>query len=274
LNYHFKVNKMKTILLYKKVLLLFFFVILFIGCTKTNDTGSNTGNNNGTAPTITTPDTQFISSEDFLTNNLGDYWDQQFTVNATTTFVFRFASMFQAQAAIITSDQLANFTNNSTFSGVALFDKTIGTKPITLAPGTYYVAIRNETNGMNKWTTELDLSISLPASDECTFYDYYMNNSQAFPGGELLTQAFTIQSGYRYFLDGCNANFSTYIISADQVTNFNNGQSFTYFSDYYSSTGGGPGLFEITLPPGNYYLAASSSTTSAITYVMERWKVN
>jgi hypothetical protein len=87
-------------------------------------------------------------------------------------------------------------------------------------------------------------------------------------------QPFTVQSGVRYFLDGSSVGFNTHIISADQLSAFSSGQSFYSYSDYDQTDGGAPGLYEIKLPPGDYVLACTGIGPSAITYTMERWRVN
>lgn len=240
----------------------------------TNSTVGGSGTTGGSQATVTTPETQFISDDDRTSSKQGDNWSQSFTINQTTTFVFRFASQYKAQAAIVTPGQLTAFKNMQAFSGYGLFDNVIGTKTVTLSAGTYYVAIRNTANGSNKWTVELDKTISLPASDKASFNDNYLNDAKANAAATKTWQPFTIQAGFRYFLDGCNTNTEFFIIPASQLSNFQNGGTFNSFTDYNETGGHAPGLIEVKLPPANYYLVSRSTQASSFTYTMERWRVN
>ncbi len=248
------------------------------GCTplqlKGNGGVNGGGGNNAGTPTVTTPDTHFMASQDYTVSKLGAYNTQQFTLSTTTKFVFRFASQFAAQAAIITPDQLNNFQTNQSFSGYGLFDKQIGTHSLSLSAGTYYLAIRNSNNGPNKWSTELDYDISLPSSDRATFYDFYTSGAKNFQAGSRFWQPFTVQSGFRYFLDGCNVNCDVRIIPISELSAFQNGQVYQYYTDYYLSSGAGPGLFELKLSVGDYYIVSFNASSGALSYVLERWKVN
>jgi hypothetical protein len=226
----------------------------------------------GNAPTITNPFSIFLANQGASLNSLGNY-TESFTLTKSTKLVFRFTSEFQMQASLITPSQLASFKNNSTFSGFGTFDKTIGTRYLTLEPGTYYLAIRNTTRERNEFSFELDYDISLPASDKVVFEDIYLNETQLLKAGTRLWQPFTIQNGFRYFLDGCNVNCEVNIIPTDQLSRFQNGSTYQYYSDYnMSGSGGAPGGYEIKLPPGTYYIVSSNSTAGALTFTMERWR--
>lgn len=238
-----------------------------------NATGAG-GTTTGSQATVTAPDTQFISDDDRTSSRQGDNWSQSFTINQSTTFVFRFASQYKAQAAIIAPSQLTAFKNMQGFSGFGLFDNVIGTKTVTISAGTYYVAIRNTSSGSNKWSVELDKPISLPASDKASFNDNYFSDTKSNASGAKTWQPFTIQAGFRYFLDGCNVNTDFFIIPASQLTNFQNGGTFNSFTDYNETGGHAPGLIEVKLPPASYYLVSRSSQASSFTYTMERWRVN
>lgn len=244
------------------------------GLTSGGSNGNNGGGSGSNPPTITNPSTVFISDVDRIASNLGAYYLQQFTVNQTTAFVFRFAILYNAQAAIITESEVNAFKNLQSFSGYGLFDNVFGTKLVTLAPGTYYLAIRNTSNGQNKWSVELDFDITLPTSDRATRYDYYLNDTKAFANGGKTWQPFTVQSGFRYFLDGCNVNTDFFVIPQAELNNFQNNQTFNAYSSYNGFGGEAPGFYEIKLNPGNYYLVSRSNQPSSYTYLMERWKVN
>lgn len=267
-------------------MLLIGFVLALSACTKQDPAPNNSGTSNGTgstsgtgstggSATVTAPNTFFIASQDYVANGFGAYWIQSFTIYTKTTFVFRFASQYKAQASIITEDQLPNFENiGSSFNGYYTFDNQIGTNSATFDPGTYYLAIRNTSNGTNKWSTELDYPVTLPASDRAVFYDYYVSGVKSLTGGSQLYQSFTIQTGYRYFIDGCNVNCDIRIIPASDLNAYQNKLTYNYFTDYYDPSGAAPGLWELKLPPGDYDLVSSNAQDGSITYVMERWKLN
>ena len=264
---------MKTIFSLLSISLL---TVIMNGCDKPMITPEDNLNGNiNEPPTVTVPSTIFVAFQDYNVSNFGDYLTKEFTVNEKTKFVFRFASAYNAQAAIFTDDQLNNFTSLHAFTGYGLFDNQVGTQTVTLNPGTYYLGVRNTTHSENSFSAELDYTYSLPASDRCSFNDVYIQAVKTFSGnGGWITNEFTVQKGFRYFLDGCNVGFETYIIPAGDIPAFQNGQTFNYYTDYYDATGAGPGFFEINLPEGNYAIAARSSAVSAIAFTMERWKVN
>lgn len=252
--------------------------LIFQSCTKetpdsTNNNGGNTTGNNSKPPTVTEPNTTFVASQDYTVSARG-YWTESFTIDKATSFVFRFASEYQAQASIITPDQLTNFKNFAGFNGFASFNNQFGTNYVTLNAGTYYVAIRNSSTASNKWSVELDNVITLPSTDRATFYDNYATGTKSFSTASKFWQPFTIQTGYRYFLDGCSVNCDVKIISSAQLAAYQGGQTYQYYSDYVLATGATPGLWEIKLPAGDYYLISTNTTVAALTYVLERWKVN
>ena len=259
----------------------------FTACTKTgpdvidNNTNSNNGgnnnngnNNNNNPPTVTAPNTIFIASQNYTVSNFGAYYYVQFTITKTTTFVFRVTSEYKSQAAILTPDQLNNFTNMYAFTGYALFDNKIGYQTITLNAGDYYVGIRNANSGVNEWSFELDYALSFPSSDKVSYFANIVSRASAMANGGKVWDGFTIEKGYRYFIDGCNVHEQVYIIPPSEIDNFKNGNTFQYYTDYYTEGGGEPGLYEIKLPEGSYYVVGYSNEVSAITYNIEKWKVN
>jgi len=297
-SYHNKKPSLRYLLLAKSSLLLrlasvLFAVAIVVSCNKSDPSpsggGSNNGNNGGggsgsgsgsgsggnTNPaTTTTPSTFFIADQDHSVNAFGAYYTQQFSISKTTTFSFRFSTLYKAQAAIIQEGQLSAFKNMQAFNGYGIFDNVFGTKTVTLDAGTYYVAIRNTNNGQNKWSMELDADIALPSSDRATRYDYYLSENKAFASGGKTWQPFTVQTGYRYFLDGCNVNTDFFIIPEAELSKFQNGQSFNSYTDYNSNAGEAPGFYEVKLNAGTFYLVSRSNQVSSYTYSMERWKVN
>ena len=226
---------------------------------------------------VTTPTTNFIDFTQTL-NNLGSWYMQGFTVSGPTQFVSRFTSQYKADCAIITADQVDNFKNNRSFTGYAIFDDQFGTNYITLNAGSYYYAMRNQITSANVLRAELDLAVSLPASNKTTYYDNYFQHSEIVgKNGGKLWQPFTIQSRFRYFLDGCNSGLKGYIIKASEIDKFKNGQTFSYYTDYSSDQvdNAQPGFNEINLPLGDYFLVFVNPGTvdNTVTYTMDRWAV-
>ena len=222
-------------------------------------------------------DTYFIDKAGTFSST-GDWWVQGFTVGTTTTFVLRFASDYAADAAVFSTAQLSNFENNHSFTGYSVLDNKIGTSYVTLSPGTYYVGARGQTGGASTYRLELDTRVA-PLSDTYNTYAYVdMPLSAAkYVGanGGKLWQGFTIASGYRYFLDGCNSGLDTYVIPATELSNFTAGRGFSYFTDYSGQQDtANPGFWELNLSPGSYYLAFSNSNSisKAVVYTMERWR--
>lgn len=205
---------------------------------------------------------------------------QGFTLGRNTTLVMRFASDYKADAAILTPDQVGNFKANRPFTGYTVFDDGFGTKSVTLPAGTYYAAARNQVSSANDYRVELDTSIQLTedAKGSYFFYDTYINEAEyVAPNGGRLWQPFTIQSGFRYFVDGANTGLKFYLFAASQFTAFRDGGRFNYYTQYSKDfvEPSGPGQFEIELPAGDYYLGFTNpnSINKAVVYTMERWRV-
>ncbi len=235
-------------------------------------TGGGTGGG-GSTPTVTLPNTQMVSWADYNTAAGGNKMEL-FTVSTTATYVFRFTSQFAARAAIIPQNQYNNFINGNSYTHFGQFNGTNGTLYVNLSPGTYYVGHRNPGSTTNKVSLELDRDIQLPASDRSTFFDFPIQGANTLSTNQRMWHAFTISSGYRYFIDGCNVNMNFYVIPANQLAAFQSGSTFQHYSTYAGADGNEPGLFELSLPPGSYYLVGKANAQAAYTYTMERWKVN
>jgi len=219
-------------------------------------------------------ETIFVSTDDYAFNNPGDWWVQGFTLHATTKFRFRFASDYNAQAAVIPVSSLSSFENNGAFSGYGNFSGNFGTKGLTLGAGSYYVAMRSETNGANTASIELDFD-TVPSGYR--FAGKVMNGAKTVPAGGKLWQGFRLKSpaSYTYYLDGCNSGgLNTYIIPASQLGNFLSGGTFRYYSSYSSSTGEAPGQWEVRLRAGKYFLVFANTTAipKSVTYEMLGYK--
>ena len=197
------------------------------------------------------------------------------TLSATTTFVFRFASDYNAYAAVISGYSVSNFINGGSFSYFSVFDGKFGTQSVTLGPGTYAVGVMNRTASSNSYKVELDLpaSISNAGSSETVL------NEAEYVGanGGKLWHGFTISSGYYYYMDGANSGLDSYIIPADQIENFKAGGTFKYYQDYSGSGDTNqPGGFQISLSPGDYYICFvnPSAVQKSVVYTMQRFAVS
>lgn len=209
--------------------------------------------------------------------NTGAYWYQGFTLSKQQTFVLRMTCDYSADAAVVPEAQLGNFINNRGFTGYGTFDNQYGTKTITLGPGKYYLGVRSQTSSANTYRLELDYDISVPAdaSNTYSFVDNYIQGTNYVAANDgKLWHGFTIQAGFRYFVDGCNTGLSTYVIPASELTAFKAGGTFKYYTAYSGTDNALPGLDEISLPPGSYYLAFvnENSIKKPVTYSLERWR--
>jgi hypothetical protein len=218
------------------------------------------------------PATYFIDlNADFGGANQWRY--QPFTISRATTFDVRLAADYTAQAALIPAGELSNFTGGRAFSGYGLFDGQFGTKTaVTIPPGSYYAAVRNRANGANSIRFEVDLSLFIANS---RFLGWDIKGSDFVqPRGGRMWQQLTIAPGVRYFIDGCNSGVDTFVIPAAEIDNFTGGRQFRYYTDYSGQNDKtAPGLWELALPPGTYWLVFRNqdSIAHAVTYQAERW---
>lgn len=234
------------------------------------------GGSNGT-PTHTAPSTLFEGVTNYTLQQQGSWYVQPFSISSAKNFVLRFASTYSATCAIITPDQETSFKNGGMFQGYGLFDKQFGYKPVTLPPGNYLLAVRNHVAAANPFTVELDYAITLPASDKCSYFDTYIYDTRIVGAKQYYYREFQVQQGYRYFVDGCNSGMYVFFLPENQLTGFLNGQNFQHYTQYSSTNiGADPGLYEIDLPPGKYYLAAYNfnNNSQTLVYDMQRWKQN
>jgi hypothetical protein len=260
---------------------------LSVAACSDSGTGPTGGNNDVPDPPVdnrppvssirfTTPSTFFQSLQSTVT--AGGSRSRVFTLSESTRFVMRYASDYTAQFAIMPSNQLPAFEAFAAFDAFHTWNGGSGTQSLTLNPGTYAIGIRNSQSVSQKFSWELDLDIlELPDGQgySFSFGGVVFSEAQSISAnGGWAWQSFSIQEGYRYFVDGTNTRTSAWIIPASARAAFEAGGSFEFFSDYEGKAGGAPGLWEVRLPPGTYYLAMRAQDPSVdgfINYVMERW---
>lgn len=244
-------------------------------------TGGVGGDGTGGTPTFSTPNTEFMqTSADVLPQQCA-WTTSAFALSRTATLVFRFAAQYNAQAAIIPATQLANFRGCLAYQGYGIFSSQFGTQPVTLAAGTYYIAVRNAQSLPNKYSFEVDYDIAEmlvnPESGKSFTRTGNPTYAENVTKGARYTRTFTVQNGYRYFLDGTSTgDLECFIIPSTAVSAFMAGQSFTQYSQYQQSGAPCPGLFELKLPAGTYALAVrnnSSSADASLTFSLEEWRV-
>jgi len=210
-------------------------------------------------------------------STFGQSTSQGFTVSANSTFTLRFTSDYACDCAVVKVSQIQAFTSNQSYTSSASFSAKFGTKNITLGPGSYYLAVRNRVASANSYSVELDKRSSSyqDTSGRYTYAAALMNTSRAVPIGGKLWQQFTIKTGFRYFLDGCNSGVRSYVIPASEIESFKSGSSFEYFTAYSDNNKSNPGLFELKLAPGSYYFCSANETDTprTITYTLNAWKV-
>lgn len=235
------------------------------GTGSTGNGGSSGGSGGNPAPTA------FIQHNSTLAKR-GDVYLEQFTVTATSRLVFRFASSYSAQAAIISSSLSAAFQNGQSVSAYASFESQIGTLSVTLGPGSYVLGVRNSSSTANYFRYELDYDVVFPGLSRA--FATSVSDTVSANGGRAWV-SFTIQAGARYWIDGCNTNLDVFILPESELSNFTGGRQFSYYSDYSGlSAAELPGADELKLPPGKYYVAFRNPQTTPGAYVMtlEAWQ--
>jgi hypothetical protein len=253
------------------------------------NTGGSTGGSSGTTayPDFTTPDTHFIDSQEGTLQACSTsytscgYWYSSFTLGGARTMVARFAADGVADAGAGPPSDLSLFTGDqNTKSDVTGFEDSFGTHYANFAAGNFYVGARaQQSTAPVHFRLELDYDINLAPEKgyRFAFVDNYLGAAKnVVANGGYVSQQFAVQTGYRYFLDGCNSgNVDTYVLPVGELTNFTSGSTFQYYTAYYSGDSSGPGLWEIKLPAGTYVLAFRNhgAQTAGVVYSMERWQI-
>ena len=247
----------------------------------TGTVGSGSGGGGGGSTNYSLPATTFLSNQGESLSAQCAWATREFTISRTTTFDFRFVAWYNAQTAILPVAQLNNFKNCQGFQGYGLLEGRFGTQTVTLAAGTYHFATRNAQSLPNRFSVELDYAIPEvlinPEGGKTFNRTSGPNYTTYVTKGSRYTQTFTIQSGYRYFIDGVNTGeLECFIIPSSQVSAFMAGQTFQQHSQYQETGAYCPGLNEIILPPGTYAVAVrnNSSQDAALTFTIEEWRIN
>ncbi len=219
----------------------------------------------------------FIGEKGHTLTHSGDWWLNEFTISGSNqTLTLYFTAQYRAVGVIARVTQRSAFTSGSAFSYIDGFDGDFGVKSITLAPGSYFVGVRNSVSGSNRFSLELE--DHPPTYGDATFAQVGIQAADYVNAGGWFTHDFTIQSGFRYVIDGNNSgSLNTYIIDRTEKADFQANRAFTFYSDYGGENDPNqPGLATISLPPGNYTLAvrSTSSIREALTYRMYIYRLN
>jgi hypothetical protein len=235
-----------------------------------NTPGPNNPGGTPPPPAGTFNATYFLDGYPTL-NAAGAWHTRGFTLNGTRNLVFRLATNYATQAAIIEPSQYDNFTSGAAFTGYAGFSSQYGYKSVTLGPGNYYVAIRNVSNGSNSVRYELDYGVTLSSGS----YSGALNQTTTIlAAGQRRWESLTLQSGRRYWIDGCNSGLDAFVIDASELPAFQSGASFLHYTDFGGSNA--PDVYggiELDLAPGNYFLVQRNLTSrpQSVNYVVQSW---
>lgn len=200
-------------------------------------------------------ETFFIARQDASFSQQGDSWAQGFSISGDSaqTLILRFASVYRATAIIIDAADTQTFLDGGSVSYYDGFENNFGTNSLNLGPGEYALAIRNNTDGANNYSVELDC---VKTFADATRFDSTTVAETVSANGGKLWQPIEVNSGFRLWIDGANYGLETFLIPEVELENFKSGNTFNYYTDFSSTSSGGfPGGYEIELPDGNYYLA-------------------
>lgn len=214
--------------------------------------------------------TLFIAKQNASFSQRGDAWTEGFTLSGDVqTLILRFASVYQATAIIINASDADTFLNGGAVNYYEGFDNTFGTNSINLAAGNYALAIRNNNNGANNYSVELDCDKTFP---DATRVNSRSETETVSANGGKLWQPLDVSDDYRLWIDGVNYGLETYLIPEGELSAFRGSGTFEYYTDFSSeSSGAYPGGYEINLPEGRYYLAFRNQNADAmpVTYTIE-----
>ena len=206
------------------------------------------------------PSSLLIAKQGVILRGHGDWDTFEFEIFEETDFAFYFASDYAATAAVFAPSQLDSFKSGRAFTAYELFDRQFGTGYPTLAPGRYYVGVRNLSDGENTYSVELDPFEGYKDVESTVYTGLQVSEATHVRGGSRAWVGFSIGEGDRVTVDGLNSGQSsdpveTYLIPASELSNFRSGSTFSYYPDYFGTSPALPGHIEINLPPGSYYYA-------------------
>lgn len=219
--------------------------------------------------------TFLIARQNASFSEQGDAWTQEFSLSGSEvqTLILRFAAVYRASAIIIDADDTQAFLNGQAVDYYKGFDNTFGTDSVSLTEGNYALAIRNNNDGANNYSVELDCDKTFANAN---WIDSHTEATTVSPNGGKLWQPLDVSSGYRLWVDGVNYGLETYLIPESELSAFQNNSQFNYYVDFSSTTSGAlPGGYEIDLPEGRYYLAFKNIKTVAmpLTYTIELFDI-
>jgi len=169
--------------------------------------------------------------------------------------------------AVFASLALNRLSNVQRVSGCG-FKNAFGRKDVNLNKGTYYLAGRNQVSGSNFVRVELDYQTK-PIG--WYFADWGIYDTDYLDSGYTYWQTFVVEPGVRYYMDGANTGLDTYVMDESELSYFDRGDDFYYYTAYSRSTTDMPGFYELKLKPGRYALGLINDydEDSAFTYEME-----
>ncbi|MGI9897456.1 hypothetical protein ACKVMY_18015 [Vibrio natriegens] len=216
----------------------------------------------------------FIARQGAQFTAAGDYWYQNFEVQdgAIGEFVYRVVATGNIGAAVIDESDVSRFINGESVGAYSYFSQQIGTQSLTLSPGTYSVALRNQQSNESRYSIELDCQKTYSDAVRVDATSY----SEQIPAGGRYYRSLNVIDGYRLWIDGVNLGLETFIIPASQLNAFTSGQQFEYYTDFGSiGSPNQPGGYEIKLSPGDYYLALRNPTDEQmpVTYTIELFQI-
>ena len=205
---------------------------------------------------------------------------ESFTLTQTTHVTVRFVSNYNAQASLITQDQISSFQNNQAFNGYASFNNQGGRNEVNLGAGTYYIAMRSSSSNNNG---HMEVDIDPGVVNGYTQAGTFMNLAQSLAAGNYVYQPFTVSAANVYLSESCNVgNCNVWLIPDSQLAAFKAGQSFNYYTTFsgndqpdepYGVISDPSGTY---LPPGNYDIVWDnrSSVPSFVVGYGEVWTSN
>ena len=187
--------------------------------------------------------------------------------------MFHFTSSGPTRAVIAPIQQLSSFQNGFSGGEAAVFQNAIGSQPVTLEPGNYFVGVRTSNNSVVRFSLELDDFIKTGPTESSLFQEDVTFDSLLLEPGAIGWIPFRITNGSGFTADGVNTGLLTYVIPGSELTNFQNRTSFSSFSAYKETGLGAPGQKTLNLAEGLYYYAFynNSASDQAVNVRVSRW---